>query len=342
MKRHTRWLALLGLLLLTDCQCGRQEPALFTAVETGNPEKVKAALIDGAAVNEKNEYGITALHLAAKAGNKDIARLLIEKGANVNARTIYGCTPLDHAADKEVAELLISKGADVKAVSSFAAMTPLHWAASRGNKEVAEALLTAKADMETRDKYGSTPLHLAASNGAKEVGEVLIEKGAKVNAKDDDLETPLHYAARTGHADMVHLLIAKGADRNAKDKAGKTSEELAYGDATKDAFRFHDILGAIQAGDSEKAETLVEGMTDVNAVGAGGTTLLHVASREGRAKIVEFLLAKEAKVNAVDNKDHTPLDVAKDEAIKAILLKHEGKAGEEIKEEKEKEKADKK
>ena len=341
MKRYTTWLGLLALLLLTECQCGRQEHELLSIVETGSADRVKEALAAGEPVNEKDEYGNTALHLVAQAGEREIAQLLIDKAADVNAKTIYGHTPLHRAASKEVAELLISKGADVNVTDSFASMAPLHWAVSYGNREVAEALLEGKANIEAKDKHGSTPLHLTASNGRKEAGEFLLEKGAKVNAIDEAKQAPLHYAARSGQAEMVYLLIAKGADRNAKDESGKTPEDLACGDAAKDAFRFGGIAKAIATGDTEKVSALIEKMTNVNAAGLGGTTLLHVAAREGRGKVIELLIEKKANVNAMDSEEKTPLDVAKDKAAKAVLQKHEAKTGKEIKEEEEKEKAEK-
>lgn len=57
-----------------------------------------------------------ALNDAVYAGVGDKAKVnaLISKGANVNAKNGYGTTPLHLAAsmgDKEIAELLISKGA---------------------------------------------------------------------------------------------------------------------------------------------------------------------------------------------------------------------------------------
>jgi len=55
--------------------------------------------------------------------------------------------------------------------------------------------------------------------GQKEIAELLIAAGADVNAKNDNGWTPLHNAAGN-NKEVVELLIAKGADLNAKVKGG--------------------------------------------------------------------------------------------------------------------------
>ena len=65
-----------------------------------------------------------------------------------------------------------------------------------------------------------TPLHWAAVGGHKDVVELLLAHGAEVNARYSDGYTPLHYAAANGHKDVVELLLANEADVNAKDEHG--------------------------------------------------------------------------------------------------------------------------
>lgn len=62
--------------------------------------------------------------------------------------------------------------------------TPLHLAALRGNKDVAELLLkTPSVHVDARDANSMTPLHKAAGTGSLAVAEVLIGKLADVNAR---------------------------------------------------------------------------------------------------------------------------------------------------------------
>ena len=85
------------------------------------------------------------------------------------------------------------------------------------------------SDVNWKDQNGKTPLHYAAWKGHKEIAELLIANGADVNAKDDKGGTPLHVAAWEGHKEVAELLIAKGADMNAKMEDGDTPLDLAKG-----------------------------------------------------------------------------------------------------------------
>jgi len=77
------------------------------------------------------------------------------------------------------------------------------------------------------DKYGVTPLHYAALRGQKETAKLLISSGADVNAKNEEGGTPFHLAAEEGHQQIVELLISKNADINARDNKGKTPLDWA-------------------------------------------------------------------------------------------------------------------
>ena len=60
----------------------------------------------GAAVNVKNEEGMTPLHAAVLAGDRDTVALLIAEGADVNARNKSGLTPLSTASEKDEQEIV--------------------------------------------------------------------------------------------------------------------------------------------------------------------------------------------------------------------------------------------
>jgi len=54
---------------------------------------------------------------------------------------------------------------------------------------------------------GVTPLHRAASKVHKEMAELLIAKGADVNAKDKNGRTPLDWAVNWNQAETADLSI---------------------------------------------------------------------------------------------------------------------------------------
>src|SRR5919198_5577478 len=127
----------------------------------------------------------------------ELARLLDERPELANAR-IAGRrggwrTPLHVATDwpgyfpnsPEVVRLLIEAGADPRAPSDDGpSETPLHWAASSDDVEVAAALIDGGADIEARGASiaGGGPLCNAVGYGCWHVARLLVERGASVDA----------------------------------------------------------------------------------------------------------------------------------------------------------------
>jgi hypothetical protein len=87
---------------------------------------------------------------------------------------------------------------------------PLHLAAERGYKDIAEVLLDNGAEINAKNLLGRTPLHIAARYGQKAVLELLLVRGADASAKDNDGNTPLDAALMTGYQDVVKLLRQHG------------------------------------------------------------------------------------------------------------------------------------
>ena len=74
---------------------------LFSSVRDGNTDIVRRLLQSKqcrARLNDRNEWGDTALHLAAEAGIGEICHMLIAAGASVTVRNNRGETCLHRAA----------------------------------------------------------------------------------------------------------------------------------------------------------------------------------------------------------------------------------------------------
>jgi hypothetical protein len=80
-----------------------------------------------------------------------------------------------------------------------------------GHRELAEVLLSNKADVNARSASGETPLHVAARKGHRDRLD----------------QTPLHLAAAAGHAEVVKALLDQDADLLARDKSGRTPKAFA-------------------------------------------------------------------------------------------------------------------
>ena len=127
----------------------------------------------------------------------------------------------------------------------------------------------------------------------------------------------IHDAVEKGNVEAIKQHLAAGTDVNVRDSIGETP--LHY---------------AARWGHKGIAELLIANGADVNAKHDYGYTPLHWTANNGHKEVVELLIAKGADVNAKDNQGRTPLDVAielKQTQIAALLRKHGGKTGEELK-----------
>jgi len=72
----------------------------------GHVETVKLLIEKGAHVNEKDEYGMTALICAATLGRTEMVRILLDKGADVRAKDNRGQTALTLAEKDDYREIM--------------------------------------------------------------------------------------------------------------------------------------------------------------------------------------------------------------------------------------------
>jgi ankyrin repeat protein len=153
---------------------------------------------------------------AAMQGNRDAVRTMLKQGADVNTAQGDGMTALHWAAQKgdvELAKTLLYAGANVKAATRVGGYTPLLIAAKNGNAPMIETLTTGGADANSATMNGTTALMFAAQAGNADAVTALLAHGADVNAKEKVKgETAIMIAAAYGRADVIRVLTAKGAD----------------------------------------------------------------------------------------------------------------------------------
>jgi len=117
MKTITLLLSCVVLITGTAFAQGTQtaNEALWEAARAGDTTKITAALAQGANVNAKSRYDVTALFFAASSGRLDAVKLLVSRGADVNAQdTFYKATATEMALTNghtDVAIFLLQSGA---------------------------------------------------------------------------------------------------------------------------------------------------------------------------------------------------------------------------------------
>jgi hypothetical protein len=159
------------------------KPLLFLAIEgraPDHPKIIEFLLHNGADVQARGLWGMTALHWAAWHGYAERTEQLLQHRAQIEATDDFGRTPL-----------LVAHAA------------------------AAEKLLAAHANWLALDKYGNNSLHYAAEDGPHHL-ELLFRAGFNVvDARNNAGLTPLHFATLAGNADSARWLLDHGANPNA-------------------------------------------------------------------------------------------------------------------------------
>ena len=219
---------------------------------------------------------------------------------------------LVHAAaqqDTPSVRALLTAGADVDTRQPDGA-TALHWAAHWNDLQTADLLLTADADVNAANDHGVTPLALACENASMAMVERLVRAGANPNLAQVSGLTPLMIAARTGNATVVEALLARGATVNASvQKTGHSA-----------------LMWAVGEGHHEIVRLLVARGAEVDARAKTGFTPLLFAARNGNIEIAKVLIAAGAGVNHVgsDGTHALPLAVLNLQDQFALFLLEQG------------------
>ena len=109
--------------------------------------------------------------------------------------------------------------------------TPLHIAAVLGDILASQRLLSAGADLDTKDRWNDPPITLAQANGHLDVMLVLIKADVNniaVDKREIDLKSLFFFAVEKGDVAAVERLIGVyGVDRSAQNSEGLRAIKIA-------------------------------------------------------------------------------------------------------------------
>jgi ankyrin repeat protein len=224
---------------------------------------------------------------AAMQGNTAAVRTLLAQRADVNAPQADGATALHWAAyrgDQELADMLIRAGANPSAANREGA-TPLWLASVNGNPGIIAALLTAGADPNERLPLGRTPLMLASRTGSVAAIKVLLDRGANVNARETARgTTPLMWAADEAHPAAVQLLIQHGADIKAQSNPAPRGGGPALGKANDPRRAVAAQAAALAAREASPDLSTLQALGRGDAGGRGAAGGRSAAAGRGGAR----------------------------------------------------------
>ena len=83
--------------------------------------------------------------------------------------------------------------------------------------EEVELILSDRANINKKDKYGKIALRTAVLHNCKEMVEFLLSHGTNIDEKDNNRETALHMAVHCNYQPIAELLLSHGVKINDKD-----------------------------------------------------------------------------------------------------------------------------
>jgi len=259
----------------------RSLSALWKMCATGNPLRVAAS-----------NQAYMATEELLKAGAQASEELVV----------VEAC----HYKDPKMLQLLLQHGGNPN--SEFEGQTPLTCAAEQCDVRMANALLSAAANVNIRAADDNTPFLLSIQSNCSELALKFMQSGADLNATNSKHVNALQMASHSCLPKVVEKLMQEGVPLNHTDAAG--NQAMHY---------------AAEGGCISVMGSLVgHSFNNINHPGKSERSPLFLAVETGLVEAVQALLMKGAKVNQRDQHGVTPLMFAaaqgKAETASALLL----------------------
>lgn len=157
--------------------------------------------------------------------------------------------------------------------------------------------------VNSRDSKGWTALHEAARHSHIEIADYLLSMRADLNAQTFHGATPLYEAEKYNGRDstMVRYLLSMGALRL------EAKANLRGGNASRQDKTLPNRLAGEGRMDELNQLFDLEGPTIINVKDASGWTPLHEAARFGHVHVARFLLDRGAEIDSTSVEGGSPV-----------------------------------
>jgi ankyrin repeat protein len=180
----------------------------IAAITFDQPATIEKLFARGFDPNTPNEKGVPGLLFAIQSESPKAAMLLAKHpSTQLNAKNQSGETALMLAAihnQLDLAKVLIERGADINKPG----WTPLHYAASRGHRDMMRLLLDNDAYIDSESANGTTPLMLAAYSAPPLAVKLLLEEGADPTLVNNANASALDLALHSDHQQSAFYIRA--------------------------------------------------------------------------------------------------------------------------------------
>ncbi|KAG4967723.1 hypothetical protein JHK82_033431 [Glycine max] len=268
----------------------------------------------------RNVRGDTPLHVAVRSKNSTIVNIILSQYAieksnheEMNDKEItretneHGDTPLHeaiHSGDVDVIKEIFCADNDVVHYLNKSRRSPLYLAVVNGNVEILNLLLEIPFPVDLPQCLGNSPLHAALLERKSDlINGILAKRPELVYLRDEDGGTPLHYAAYIGYVEGFHILLENSID---------SSNQTALEGNKKGHLPIH---LACKKGHVRVINDFLQHEWPINLLlNQKCQNILHVAAKNGKSKVVQYLL-KNSKIdqftiNQKDNDGNTALHLA--------------------------------